>query len=119
MSLSDKQRDLCAESTWDFSDLRAVFLNCTLKRTPELSHTEGLINISKAIMEKNGVKVDVLRPVDYNMAYGVYPDMTKKGWEKDDWPQINTKVMEADILVITSPILSLATSILSGKVPES
>jgi hypothetical protein len=24
---------------WDFSDLRALFLNCTLKRTPELSHT--------------------------------------------------------------------------------
>ena len=50
MSLSDKQRDLCAESKWDFSDLRAQFLNCTLKKSPELSHTEGLIKISKAIM---------------------------------------------------------------------
>ncbi len=26
---------------WDFSDLRALFLNYTLKRSPELSHTEG------------------------------------------------------------------------------
>ena len=30
----------------DFSDLRAVFLNGTLKRSPEPSHTEGLIAIS-------------------------------------------------------------------------
>ena len=56
---------------WDFSDLRALFLNCTLKRSPELSHTEGLIRISRAIMEKNGVSVEELRPVDYDIAYGV------------------------------------------------
>ena len=33
-------------------------------------------------MEKNGVSVEVVRPVDYNIAYGVYPDMTKQGWSK-------------------------------------
>ena len=48
----------------DFSDLEALFLNCTLKRSPEISHTEGLIEISKAIMEKNGVSVEVLRAGD-------------------------------------------------------
>jgi hypothetical protein len=26
---------------WDFSDPRATFINCTLKRSPEPSHTEG------------------------------------------------------------------------------
>jgi len=52
MHLSGKQLEQCESSKWDFSDLNALFLNCTLKRTPELSHTEGLINISKAIMEK-------------------------------------------------------------------
>ncbi len=46
-----------SEINMDFSDLSAVFLNCTLKKTPELSHTEGLMKISKAIMEKNGVSV--------------------------------------------------------------
>ena len=76
MSLSDKQRDLCAGSKWDFSDLKALFLNCTLKKSPELSHTEGLIKISSAIMETNGVSVDVVRPVDLTIANGVYPDMT-------------------------------------------
>jgi hypothetical protein len=66
MKLSDKRLETCQSSKWNFSDLKALFLNCTLKRTPGLSHTEGLINISKAIMEKVGVAVDVLRPVDYN-----------------------------------------------------
>ena len=104
MTLNDKQLALCETSTWDFSDLRALFLNCTLKRTPELSHTQGLIDMSRAIMEKNGVSVEVLRPVDYDIAYGVYPDMTDHGWEVDDWPSINEKVRAADILVLGSSI---------------
>ena len=45
--LDERQERLCAESRWDFSDLSALFLNCTLKRSPELSHTEGLIRISR------------------------------------------------------------------------
>ncbi len=76
MTLNEKQLEMCTSSKWDFSDLNALFLNCTLKRSPELSHTQGLIDISSAIMGKNGVKVDVLRPVDFDIAYGVYPDMT-------------------------------------------
>ncbi len=102
--LNETQLEWCESSPSDFSDLRALFLNCTLKRTPELSHTQGLIDMSTAIMEKCGVKVDVLRPVDYEIAYGVYPDMTERGWEKDEWPGIQEKVKAADILVITSPI---------------
>jgi multimeric flavodoxin WrbA len=104
MALNEQQERLCTESRWDFSDLRAVFLNCTLKRSPEPSHTEGLIGISKAILEKNGVDVEVIRPVDFEIAYGVWPDMTQHGWDRDDWPGILEKVMAADILVIGSPI---------------
>jgi hypothetical protein len=40
-----------------FDDLRAVVINCTLKRSPERSHTQGLIDRSTAIMAKNGVAV--------------------------------------------------------------
>ena len=87
-----------------FSDLRALFLNCTLKRSPELPHTQGLIGISSAIMRKHGVTVESLRPVDYEIARGVYPDMTEHGWERDQWPQIVAQVMAADILVLGSPI---------------
>ncbi len=102
--LNELQEQWCSDSRWDFSDLEALFVNCTLKRSPELSHTEGLIRIARAIMEKNGVTTETLRPVDYNIASGVYPDMTEQGWETDDWPEIYKKVTAADILVITSPI---------------
>lgn len=102
--MNDKQQAFCESSKWDFSDLRALFLNCTLKRSPELSHTGGLIDISQAIMEANHVQTEVLRPVDFDIAYGVYPDMTEHGVDKDDWPTIYEKVKAADILVITSPI---------------
>ena len=90
--------------TTDYSDLSAIFLNCTLKRTPEPSHTDGLIGISSRIMRKYGMSVRVLRPVDYDLACGVYPDMTEHGWEIDQWPGILEQVMAAEILVITSPI---------------
>ena len=50
--LNELQERWCSESRWDFSDLKALFLNCTLKRSPEMSHTDGLIRIARAIMEK-------------------------------------------------------------------
>jgi len=46
----------------------------------------------------------VLRPVDFDIATGVWPDMTGHGWETDDWPKLSEKVMAADILVLTSSI---------------
>ena len=102
--LNALQERWCAESRWDFSDLKAVFLNCTLKRSPEPSHTDGLIRIARAIMEKNGVAVEALRPVDHAIASGVYPDMTEKGWSEDEWPGLYEKVKAAEILVLTTPI---------------
>ena len=102
--LNDLQEQQCSTSSWDFSNLNALFLNCTLKKSPEQSHTEGLIRISKAILERNGVTVEVLRPVDHRIAFGVWGDMTEHGWEVDDWPAIYAKVQAADILVIGSAI---------------
>jgi len=104
MGLNEKQVELCETNRWDFSDLRALFLSCTLKKSPELSHTEALLAVSQAIMERNSVTTETLRLVDYRIASGVYPDMTARGWEYDDWPEIHAKVMAADILVLGTPI---------------
>jgi multimeric flavodoxin WrbA len=104
VELTGKARELSEQSLWDFSDLRALFINCTLKRSPELSHTEGLGRIAAAIMEHNGVQVKHLRAVDHEIATGVQPDMTEHGWEHDDWPTIFEQVMAADILVLLTPI---------------
>ncbi len=104
MSLNERQLDLCSRSRWDFSDLRALFLNCTLKKTPQLSHTEGLIRISMGIMEKNGISCELVRPVDHDIAFGIYGDMTEHGWDTDEWPRLYAKVTAADIVVIGSAI---------------
>ena len=46
MDLTEHEEALCEQSTWDFTDLRALFINCTLKRSPELSNTQGLVDRS-------------------------------------------------------------------------
>jgi len=92
------------QTRWDFSDLRAVFVNCTLKRSPEPSNTQGLADRSIGIMRDQGVTVDVIRAVDHDIATGVWPDMTDHGWERDEWPAIFAQVMAADILVLCTAI---------------
>ena len=79
MTLTDFQRELGTSSRWNFSDLRALYVNCTLKPSPERSHTEGLMRISMAIMEANGVAVELVRAVDHKLAPGVWPDMREHG----------------------------------------
>jgi len=87
-----------------YDDLHALFINCTLKRSPDRSHTQGLIDRSQAIMEANGVTVDTLRAVDHDIATGVWPDMTEHGWPTDDWPRLYQQVLAADILVLAGPV---------------
>jgi multimeric flavodoxin WrbA len=104
MELNDFQQELCTQSSWDFTDLRAVYVNCTLKPSPALSHTQGLMDISVAIMEANGVQVDQVRAVDHDLAPGVYPDMRDHGAPTDAWPSLYDRVSAADILVLGTPI---------------
>ncbi len=93
-----------SDKKWDFTGLKAVFFNGTLTKSPEPSHTELLIKISTGIMEKHGVKTEVIRTIDHDIATGVYPDMREHGYKTDEWPEIFKRVMDADILVIAGPI---------------
>ena len=88
----------------DFTGLRAMYINCTLNRSPDRSHTQGVIDRSVSIMEANGVTVDQVRAVDHDIATGVRPDMTEHGAATDEWPALLTRVLAADILVIGGPI---------------
>lgn len=89
---------------YDFSGLSALVFNCTLKKSPEPSHTETLIRVSTGIFEKHGVSTEIIRPIDHDMATGVYPDMREHGWATDEWPELYKKVMAADILILAGPI---------------
>lgn len=92
------------EKKWDFSDLKAIFFNGTLTRSPAASHTDLLIKISTDIMEKHGVTTEVIRTIDHDIATGIWPDMREHGWEIDEWPELYKKVSTADIIVVAGPI---------------
>lgn len=102
----------------DYSDLRALFINCTLTRSPGTSHTQLLVDASRRIMDANGVATEVVRAVDHDIATGVYPDMTEHGWDTDDWPSIQAKVLASDILVLAGPIWLGDNSSQTKKVVE-
>lgn len=105
-------------SSSDFSDLKALYLNCTLKQSPKHSHTQDLMNNSIKIMEEHNVTVDSIRPVDYDLPPGISPDMSGHGYDNDDWPQLQQKVLNANILVIGSPIWLGEKSSICKKVIE-
>ena len=88
-----------------YDDLRAVYINCTLKRSPEPSHTQGLMDRSIALMRAQGVSVESIRFIDHDVATGVYPDMREHGWDRDAWPdEVWPAIAAADILVVAGPL---------------
>ncbi|HUH08532.1 MAG TPA: flavodoxin family protein [Egibacteraceae bacterium] len=116
--MADQGQGRDGQSARGFSDLRALYINCTLKRSPEHSHTQLLIDRSAAVLRASDVRVDMVRAVDRDIPPGVYPDMTEHGWPADDWPEIFEQVMAADILVLATPIWLGEKSSICTKVIE-
>lgn len=81
-------------------NLKAVILNCTLKRSPEISNTRALIDKAVKLFHEQGVETEVIRVIDHNVRFGVSSD---EG-EGDEWPEILKKIKACDILIIGSPI---------------
>ena len=65
-------------------ELKAVLLNCTLKKSPAPSHTQGLIDIVIGHLHDLGVSTEAIRPVDYNIPFGVDSDLGNG----DEWPYV-------------------------------
>ena len=87
-----------------FNDLNALFINCSLKKDPQQSHTAKLMARVAGIMNEQEVSVETVHLLEHKVAFGMQPDMKQEGWDYDDWPGIQEKVMNADILVIGTPI---------------
>ncbi len=81
-------------------DLKALFLNCTLKKSPETSNTQALIDKVADLMRPQGVECETVRLADFNIPYGVESDMGNG----DEWPKIYEKIKAADILIPSMPI---------------
>ena len=76
--------------------LKAVLLNCTLKKSPAESNTQALMDHVIEILEGQDVACESIRVVDYNIPFGVSSD---EG-DGDEWPQILEKIKAADILLM-------------------
>lgn len=87
----------------DFSDLSALFINCSIKKDKQQSHTQLLIDKVVGIMSKEGVKVNQIYALDHDIAFGMIKDGKEEGL-KDEWPEIQKQIMSADVLVIGTPI---------------
>lgn len=107
-----------SEAQLDFKGLKAIFFNGTLAKSPGDSHTDLLIAISRQIMEKHGIAVEVIRTIDNDIATGVYPDMREHGYKTDEWPEIYKRVEAADILVLAGPIWLGDNSSMTKKIIE-
>ena len=86
-----------------FPDLKACLINCSLKADPTGSHTMRLLQRVAGIMEAEGVDVDLIHAREHQIAFGMAKDLNDDD-TVDDWPALHARIMEADILVIGTPI---------------
>ena len=82
--------------------LRAVLVNCSLKRDPSESHTMRLMRRVAGVLEGEGVDVDVIHALDHRIAFGMVKDGSDDG--PDDWPALQERIVAADICIIGTPI---------------
>lgn len=80
--------------------MKALFINCTLKRAPKFSNTEALAKKAAEQLQVKGVDTEIIRLNDYNVLTGNSSD---EG-EGDEWPQILEKIKTCNIFVIATPI---------------
>jgi len=81
-------------------DIKALIINCTLKRSPEKSNTQILAD--KIVTEFNslGVITEAIRFVDYDIKHGT----TSNEGNGDQWPIVLEKIKQCDICIIAAPI---------------
>jgi len=82
--------------------LKVLAFNCSLKSAGgrEKSSTDVLLKQLLDALAKHGAKGEIIRAVDHDIKPGVKSD---EG-EGDAWPVLRKRVVEADILIIGTPI---------------
>ncbi|NKF33374.1 flavodoxin family protein, partial [Pseudomonas sp. BGM005] len=82
--------------------LKAVALNATLKTSDakDPSSTDRMIGLIDKALSEYDVVTEVLRLADFN----IKPGVTSDEGAGDDWPDIRAKLLNADILLLATPI---------------
>lgn len=79
--------------------MNALFLNCTLKKSPEPSNSDALASVLVDWFREHGVETETIRLVDLNIAPGV----TSDEGDGDEWPRVREALLESEILVVVTP----------------
>lgn len=82
------------------TDLSCLVLNCTLKSSPDESSAELLGSQVLDAFGDLGVAGSIERVVDHHVSFGVSTD---EG-DGDGWPTLRQRMLDAEILVLVTPI---------------
>jgi multimeric flavodoxin WrbA len=94
--------------------LRALALNCTLKPSPTPTSTQRMLEQLAAELAEHDVTTRIERVVDHDVRPGVRAD---EG-DGDEWPALRRALLDADILVLGTPIWLGAPSSVAKRVAE-
>ncbi|WP_114938608.1 flavodoxin family protein [Mucilaginibacter endophyticus] len=94
--------------------MKALLINCTLKRAPQFTNTGALAERAAAQLQELGFETEIIRLNDYNVLTG---NSSNEG-EGDEWPQILEKVKACNIFIIATPIWMGHLASTSQKVIE-
>ena len=94
----------------------AIAINCSLKpSTGEPSSTDKMIELLAGEFNEHGIELaETIRIADYNVKPGVSSD---EG-DGDDWPDIRSRILNADILIFGTPIWLGQSSSIAQRVLE-
>ncbi|MEU6516086.1 flavodoxin family protein [Streptomyces sp. NPDC046978] len=79
--------------------MKALVINCTLKKSPEPSNTQALAEVVAGRLSEHDVEQEFVRAVDLNVVPGVVTDAASG----DAWPTIHDRLLESEILIIATP----------------
>lgn len=80
--------------------MRALILNCSLKKSTERSNTQTLADHVAAGLAERGVAVESVRVADHAVLPGVTTEVDDPA---DEWPSLHEKLLDSEILVVATP----------------
>jgi len=94
--------------------LTAFGLNCTLKSGDAASSTQTLLDQLLDAMAGHGARTSSARVADFD----VKPGVTADEGDGDQWPELRKRIMDAQILVVATPIWMGHPSSIAQRVLE-
>ena len=96
--------------------LKAIAFNSTLKssKAQKKSSTDRMLQLIADELDKFDVKTEIIRLADYD----IKPGVTSDEGEGDDWPALRQKALDAQVLVLGTPIWLGQPSSIAKRVLE-